>query len=178
MSEIFELNNPLTDSISDQQILANVQTIPESNTGKTDLELRYGFILGGYGLLIPEDIESEVVSEPKIFSIPNTSELMIGLISVRGQFAPVFDLGKMLSIQLKNRAKSIIVLNMDGNYLAFPFERALSLELPSLVSDNNYNLPDILNQFSVNIYQTEQDYWTEFDFKLCIKKLTEEISHH
>ncbi len=176
MSEVIEVNNPSTELISDQQMLMNAES--ETKLNNMNLDLRYGFILGGYGLLIPGSIESEVINAPEIYPIPNTSEFMMGLISVRGHFAPVFDLGKMLDIEFQSRTKSIIVLKINGNYLSFPFEKAHSLELPPPISDNDSTLPDKIKQFAGHTYQTDQEFWIEFDFKSCIEQFSNEISHH
>ncbi len=174
MSEVIELKNEFSGLNSNQAVNSDAK---DETRFVMDLVLRYGFTIGEYNLLIPEGIESEVITTPEIFPIPNTSDLMVGLVSVRGQFAPVFKLGKMLEIGREDRATSIIVLNINGKYLAFQCEKALSLELPPSVSEKRLDLPDTVNQFAGDIYQTNQGFWIEFDFKSCMDQFSTKISH-
>ncbi|MEE9413375.1 MAG: chemotaxis protein CheW [Methylococcales bacterium] len=175
MSEVLERNDEASDLIADLPVSIDSEVVLEDES-IADLDLRYGFKSGGYGLLIPEASESEVINSPNIFSIPNTSDLMIGLVSVRGHFSPVFDLGKMLGLELKSHQKSIIVLKINGDYLAFPLDTAHSLELPASVADNHPQLPDALVGFAGDIYQIGEDFWIEFDFKRCIEQFANKIS--
>lgn len=175
MSEVM-LQADTTSELSNGEMLSMSPRPKAEAVAMLDLEFRYGFKLGGYGLLIPESVQSEVVTTPEIFPIPNTADLMIGLISVRGQFSPVFDLGKILELAPRNRQSSIIVLNIKGDLLGFPFDSAHSLELPPSVSENTPKLPTTLSQFAGNIYQTDQEFWIEFDFKRCMEQFSSKIS--
>ncbi|MEE9425222.1 MAG: chemotaxis protein CheW [Methylococcales bacterium] len=170
MSEVIEPN------VDSSNLIADFPAINTDVKSLVDLNLRYGIKLGGYSLLVPESIESEIIASPDIFPMPNTTNLMIGLISVRGRFAPVFDLGEMLNLKLKGRQTSIIVLQLNGDFLAFPYDSAHSLELPTSVTDNHPVLPDILTQFTGDIYQIGEEFWIEFDFKRCLQQFANQIS--
>ena len=175
MNQIFELHNESIDSTESNPSTLNFE--PEDKAVETaDFDLRYGFRLGEYGLLLPESAKAEVVANPEIYPIPNTIEWMRGLISVRGSFASVFDLGTMLDLGLKTDQRSVMVLNLKGDLIAFPFDSADSLELPPSVSENDPNLPASLSQFAGNVYQTGQEFWIEFDFKTCLELFASQIS--
>jgi chemotaxis signal transduction protein len=175
MSEVIKQNDKSSDLTTNLPVINNYEFLTEDQS-RLDLELRYGFKLGEYSLLVPESIESEIIITPNIFAIPNTTDLMIGLISIRGRFAPVFDLGKMLDLELKNLQTSIIVLKINGDFLAFPYDSAHSLELPAFVAENQPTLPDALARFAGEIYQTGHEFWIEFDFKTCMEQFASKIS--
>ncbi len=176
MSEVNEVNNGSTESSVNQLSLVTPDSETDNNFS-TNAAFRYGFILGGYGFLIPEETESEVINSPSIFTIPNSSNFMAGIISVRGSFAPVFDLEKMLGIEPQSQIESVIVFKVDGEFLGFPFQSAHSLQLSPLASENNPELPETLTQFTENIYQTDQKNWIEFNFKSCMDEFANKISH-
>ncbi len=175
MSEVLEQNDEYSDLTADLPVSIDSEVVVEDGS-IADLNLRYGIKLGEYGLLVPEETESEVINSPNIFSIPNTTDLMSGLISVRGHFAPVFDRRKMFDLELTSRQKSIIVLKINGDYLALPLDTAHSLELPATVAENHPTLPDTLSGLTGDIYQIGEDFWIEFDFKRCIEQYAGNIS--
>jgi chemotaxis signal transduction protein len=175
MSEVIEQYDDSSDLTVGLPVINNYELLAEDQS-IFDTELRYGVKLGGYNLLVPASIESEIITIPDIFSIPNTTDSMIGLISVRGRFAPVFDLGKMLGLELKKRQTSIIVLKINGDFLAFPYDSRHSLKLPASVAENHPTLPDTLARFASEIHQIDQEFWIEFDFKTCIEQFTSKIS--
>lgn len=140
-----------------------------------DLNFRYGFKLGDLGFLLPEAAQSEVVASPNIYSIPNTVHWMKGLISVRGNFASVFDLGGMFALNLSGRQESVVVLQIDSDLIAFPLDSAHSLELPSAVTEGAPNLHETLRLFAGDVYKTDQGFWFEFDFKACVSRFATQI---
>ncbi len=170
MNQIEKLSEPATDMLS-----AGVETdIAEPLIG-LDLNLRYGYRLGDLGFLLPEAVSLEVVANPNIFSIPNTVEWMKGLISVRGSFATVFDMGTMLDLNLTSRQVAIIVLQLKGDYIGFPVDSSHSLELPSTISKDIPDLPEAVQPFAGDSYKTDLGYWFEFDFSSCISQYASQI---
>lgn len=140
-----------------------------------DLDLRYGYRLGELGFLLPESVSLEVVANPNIFPIPNTVEWMKGLISVRGNFATVFDMGGMLDLNLTSRQVSIIVLQINGDYIGIPVDSSHSLELPPAKSKDTLDLPEAVQPFAGESYKTDLGYWFEFDFLSCISQFASHI---
>lgn len=54
--------------------------------------VRYGVKLCGKGLLTPKDVVSEIVNNFAVFGLPNTDKWISGLINLRGNIVPIFDL--------------------------------------------------------------------------------------
>jgi twitching motility protein PilI len=74
---------------------------------------RDGYRMAGCGFLLGERVLSEVVVEPAIFPVPKAPEWLLGLVNVRGNIVPVFDLWKFVSTQMPQRdACTVLVLNL------------------------------------------------------------------
>jgi len=64
-----------------------------------DYELpRYGFNIHDFGLLISPETLCEVMKIFEVYPIPNTKDWMHGLVNVRGNLVPVFDLPLLLGL--------------------------------------------------------------------------------
>ena len=59
---------------------------------------RYGFIVNGIGFMISSEILSEVVKNYTVYPIPNTQQWMKGLVNLRGNLIPVYDLSLLLGL--------------------------------------------------------------------------------
>ena len=63
-----------------------------STDAANEAPLRYGFTVGKVALLMRSDCMSEVVKPPPIYPIPNTPPWLSGILNLRGNLVPVFDL--------------------------------------------------------------------------------------
>ena len=61
-------------------------------------EIRHGFDVGSYALVIPMLTRAEVVHQPSVCEIPSTPDWFAGFINHRGETVPVYDLNKYLRI--------------------------------------------------------------------------------
>jgi len=59
---------------------------------------RYGFIISDLGFLISSEILCEVMKNFKVYPIPNTKQWMHGLVNLRGNLIPVYDLSMLLGL--------------------------------------------------------------------------------
>jgi twitching motility protein PilI len=59
---------------------------------------RFGLRLADFGLLVAEGTLSEIVTEPVVYPIPKTPAWIRGLINLRGNLVPVFDLHILLGL--------------------------------------------------------------------------------
>ncbi len=153
-----------------QQSTTNVEPLVSESR-----DFRYGFKLGDLGFLIPKTVLSEVISNPNIYPIPNTTTWMKGLISVRGNFATVFDLNDIFELQLVGNPASVMVLQIDSDYIAFPIDSAHSLELPEIATEETFTIATTIRPFLDKAYKIDQSFWFEFDFKRCISQFVSQI---
>lgn len=87
--------------------------------------MRYGFKVGAYNILIDSNTLCEVVQSAQIYRIPNTHSWVLGVINLRGNLVPVFDFMKRLdqtAMQLED--KRLLVLDQD--------ERAIGIYIDGL----------------------------------------------
>ena len=99
------------------------QPVTGANTDQGTLynETRYGFRIGHIGLLMDPDVKSELVNRIPIAAMPNVAPFLLGLMNVRGNLVPVFDLNRLLELGMSDE-KGTLVLIVDKG------DRALGLE--------------------------------------------------
>jgi chemotaxis signal transduction protein len=64
----------------------------ESHATPVHKSLRYGFRIGPLGLLVAPDVLTEVLREMPVFALPGAPRWIAGLLNLRGNLVPVFDL--------------------------------------------------------------------------------------
>ena len=59
---------------------------------------RYGFMISGLGFLISSDVLCEVLKYFAVYPVPNTKQWMHGLVNLRGNLIPVYDISMLLGL--------------------------------------------------------------------------------
>lgn len=59
---------------------------------------KYGFKICGVGFLITPEVLCEVMKNTVVYPIPNTKEWMRGLVNLRGNLIPVYDMSILLGL--------------------------------------------------------------------------------
>lgn len=175
MNQVIDMKHELScmpnQTTATPDYMADASVLPQEN-----IDFRYGFRLGEFGLLVPESVQSEVIMNPEIYPVPNTTDWMKGLVRVRGKLASVFDLSAMLGINGESQQNSIIVMNIKNDLVAFTFDSVHSLELPETIAEGQPKLTESISRFAGAIYQTELTYWIEFNFQSCMEQYAGQIS--
>ena len=106
-----ELVGELTDLSLDN--LLNKSKVDQKN-------MRYGFQIGHLNLIYDVTIACELLRDSLIYSLPNTPEWMLGLINLRGNLVPVFDLENYFGFEpLDNKYQLLLVLGEREKAVAF-----------------------------------------------------------
>ena len=106
-----ELAGELSDLSLDN--LLNKSKVNEKN-------LRYGFQIGNLNLIYDAKIACELLKDIIIYSVPNTPKWMLGLINLRGNLVPVFDLENYFGFEpLNNKCQLLLVLGKREKAIAF-----------------------------------------------------------
>lgn len=138
---------------------------------------RYGFLVGDIGLLIHQDTTSEVIEQIPIYPIPHMPYWLPGLINLRGNLIPVFNLKLYLGLQHDEQQKQwLLILGAD--------DHAVSLfcdGLPKTVDTNNPlerlpPLPTALRPHVARTYAYEGTIWSEFDHEHFFKSVSAQIA--
>ena len=136
--------------------------------------VRYGFKLGDFGFMIDPNVLSEVMEPITVYPVPNTAQWMSGLINLRGNLIPVYDLCKLLSLTdnsadlvkplllILGQADQTVALLIDGLPKRINTLQALN-RLPSL--------PNLLTEHVTKGYYQDDMIWLEFNHQSFFKAI-------
>lgn len=74
---------------------------------------RYGFRVGTFGLLLQANVVSEVIRPQAISTLPGAAPWLMGLISLRGNLVPLFDLALLLDAKDSDEGHGHLALILD-----------------------------------------------------------------
>ena len=137
----------------------------------------YGFALGEYKYLAPVGLYCELVSGFQLSILPNSPKHFHGLMPVRGNLIPVYQLHELMHLPAPSGKYAFVIGNMD---------RAAALmldEKPVTVNFNDFDkvdakLPDappFLQESIIGQYQNAEqadDVWQAFDHIKLFKNLS------
>ena len=138
---------------------------------------RFGFRIGQLRLLIHPDVRSEVTMQIPIHSIPNVPKWFLGVINLRGNLLPIFDLHQLLETGQNGWNKqTILILDQGRHAVGVPIDG-----LPQSVTLNNamHNtppLPDLLQAHVVTAYMTDGLPSLDFDHHSFFTMLRQHIA--
>jgi len=127
--------------------------------------IRFGFQVGDIGLLVPAGMLSELVEETDIYPLPMTPAWFRGLINLRGNLVPVFDLKRLFDMaSADEKQPNLLVLDAEAEAVGILIDG-----LPLTVDtgrrlDQVPPLPKILQEHSRIAYAREREIWIDFDF--------------
>lgn len=139
---------------------------------------RYGFIINGIGLMISSEILSEVVKNYTVYPIPNTRAWMRGLVNLRGNLIPVYDLSMLLGMtDAPMQQGSLLVLDKGQDSVGILIDG-----LPQPCDTTNWSktmqtpeLPIVLSDFITDAYLSDDVIWLGFKHKEFFKSVMESI---
>ena len=139
---------------------------------------RYGFRVGGICLLIRENTTSEVIEQPPIFRLPNTPVWLLGLVNLRGNLVPVYDIKQLFDlgtgeVRDKNR---LLVLDQGDKAVSMTID---SLPQPASISQPLSRLPPLPAELLPHVtkaYAQDELIWLEFDHHAFFQSLSERIT--
>lgn len=136
---------------------------------------RYGFRIGALGLLIKQDCGSEVLQLPALWALPGAPPWLLGLINLRGNLVPLYELRQILGLGAKPaNAKSLVLIFDQG-------EKAVAVmidEFPVPLHDLTPlpHLPQLPTSLSGHVhrgYVKDEVIWLEFDQDSFFEALTQ-----
>jgi len=146
-------------------------------------QIRYGFELGAIGLLTPIGVACEVMSIPRIYPLPNASTSLLGLINMRSNLVPVFDLVELLNI--RGASDSETTTQSDSNlFVIGSGEKAVALIIKGLPQTvlteiQETELPPIVDdakKFVINAYNYQQRIWIDLDLEAYLMSLRSQLA--
>ena len=141
---------------------------------------RYGFCIGSFGLMIQADVGSEVIRSEAISSLPGSAPCLLGLLNLRGNLVPVFDLSLVLGVakSTESRAKLVLILDKGEDAVGMVidgFPQPLSVLRPIA---HLPTLPAALQEHVHAGYVKDERVWLEFNHQSFFEKLTQASAGH
>ena len=140
-----------------------------------DQRIRYGFRVGALALLVKPRTASEVIGMPPITPIPKGPPWLLGMINLRSDLVPVFDLALICTLE-RNRSgasRRILVLDKGEDAVALLIDQ-LPTALPRLSPLQQLpSLPTALRGAVTAGYAAGDDIWLEFDHQSFFGGLAE-----
>jgi twitching motility protein PilI len=123
--------------------------------------------VGNIGLLLPSNEESELIENLPVCRLPNTPTWFNGVISLRGNMIPVFDVHELLGFEGKGKERKLIIVGVTETAAAFWVD-----EMPRMVmvtSDDSTRsslpLPQLIKDHSRNYFLKDEQIWIGWDVK-------------
>ncbi len=124
--------------------------------------VRYGFRVGSLGLLVVQQTASELIGDVSVYPVPNTPPWFPGLVNLRGNLVPVFDLRRLFGLPDDGGTdRKLLVLDKEdsaaGVYVD-GFPRPLRVGQPM---ERMPSLPGILEDHVAQAYFLDDTVWLE-----------------
>lgn len=134
---------------------------------------RYGFRISSLGFLIKPGCSSEVLHKPDIWDLPGSSSWLLGLVNLRSNLVPVFDLRQIFGLPPHEATAAQLVLVLDQG------DKAAGLlidDFPKPLFDMSYlpGLPQLPEELQAHVrggYMKDDSIWLEFDHESFFENL-------
>ena len=138
---------------------------------------RHGVAIGSFSVLLPGDVVSEVVKGSTIYPIPKTASWVKGLLNLRGNLVPVFDLAEHFDTHGQAReSPQIIVVGKAEQAIALIAEGIPRLASTSqAISHSTLPLPDGIRSHVRQAFAEDDNMWLELDFSGLIESLKDKM---
>jgi len=126
--------------------------------------VRYGFRIGDIGFILAAQERAEVIEQVRPCAIPNTPAWFRGMINVRGNLVPVFDLLKLFDGSGKSASCKLITIGQNLKTVALLIDALPeTVELTELL-DETPALPAALQAHIRKMYSYKDSLWIDVDF--------------
>ncbi|MBZ4194157.1 MAG: chemotaxis protein CheW [Candidatus Contendobacter sp.] len=154
---------------------------PLRTTGIASAErqrVRYGFLVGGIGLLIGPDTSSEVLESAPVYPLPTAPVWLLGLVNLRGNLAPVFDIKPLLELEddhhpVQNR---LLILGGGDKAVGIMIDGLPQRTATGQILSRLPPLPAALRPYVAKAYLQNGAVWLEFDHHGFFRSLGEPIT--
>jgi twitching motility protein PilI len=134
---------------------------------------RYGFRISTLGFLIQHGCISEVLHKPDIWDLPGSSSWLMGLINLRSNLVPVFDLSQLFDLPPRDAGATQLVLVIDQG------DKAVGMlidDYPEPLFDMSFfsDLPQMPGELQAHLrggYTKGDSVWLEFDHESFFENL-------
>jgi len=137
---------------------------------------RYGFRIGACRLVHDLSLAVELIELPRCYDLPNSSAWFSGLVNLRGNLVPVFDLKSLLGISAPTGYRQMLLVIGSGERVAGLVIDGtpdhINLEADSRVDEPNH-VPEILREHLQGAYDYGGEIWYEADYEGLFQSLAQ-----
>ncbi len=125
----------------------------------------HAFTVANIGMLLPSELVSEVADDLPLCKLPNTPGWLHGMVNLRGNMVPLFNLNHVFGIERdKNARQRMLFIRLDDEWVGvlvdeLPVRVALS---PEDGLEQTPSLPEALEPYVRACYRTDQ-LWVDWD---------------
>lgn len=154
----------------------------------------YGICAGGVNILLPVGVYSELAFDPVITALPNSPQFFVGLLNMRGNLIPVYDLAAYIhlvehkpsaeldykenTIFTPSKINQVVVLGRGDDSAALLCDglpQTLELSINAL-SEKNTEIPSSIKPFVSRSFWLKEAWWFELDIISTFTFLAQEPS--
>lgn len=124
--EYTESNIENLDLIDEEALYSNIHKIKED---KEKIEYLC-FLLGDEEYAIDVKLAKEVLKLREITPVPKTTDMILGIVAIRGEMIPVFDIKKILgidSIDYDEKNKKIVLIKIENNPVCIIIDKIIQI---------------------------------------------------
>ncbi len=138
---------------------------------------RRGCRIGNVCLLISHEVYGELIPRAGICALPNVEDWCLGLVNVRGNLVPVFDMHVLLDARDAATGNWVLVLGQGPNAAGITVDdlpEQLLLK-PDERMDKAPNLPPVMSPHVTSAFRHEGRLWLEFDCQTLFDSLAKRV---
>lgn len=154
----------------------SVDTDVPMASSRWDRQRGYGVTLNGINILLPIGVFCEFVTQPQVTSLPNSPNYFLGLMNLRGNLAPVYDLTRFIASDRSRSpviARQVVILGKGDDCAALLCEAApKTFDLTYIAFNKDFTrAPDAIQGLLTRRFIIEGAPWFELDFRNTFKQL-------
>lgn len=138
---------------------------------------RFGFRVGQLRLLIKPNTLSEVIMHTSIYPMPNVPGWFTGVMNLRSNLLPVFDLHQLLGMGDSDRDKwNVLILDQGSDGVGIRIDGLPQSVAPNRVLRQAPPLHEALEAHVPAAYATDGAIWLEFDHQSFFTTLGQQLA--
>jgi twitching motility protein PilI len=149
--------------------------LPEAADGTARVQ-RYGFRIGACRFVHDLSLAVELIELPRCYALPNASEWFSGLVNLRGNLVPVFDLKNLLGMTNPVGYRQMLLVIGKGERVAGLIIDGtpdhITIDAGSRVNDPP-NVPDVLREFLRGAYEYAGEVWYQLNYEGFFESLAQ-----
>ena len=151
------------------------QGLPEAADGTARVQ-RYGFRIGAYRFVHDLSLAVELLELPRCYALPNAREWFAGLVNLRGNLVPVFDLKSLLGASGPTSYRNMLLVIGKGERVAGMVIDGtpdhITIDAGSRV-ENPEHVPDVLREFLQGAYDYAGEVWLQLNYEGLFESLAQ-----